>query len=334
VPRNHRLGASALLGLLLGCGGNRASNAPQQPAVPAGPTCEAAFESYLAESAFSGTHDTADRPPVEAYAKILDYGAYFSHCNPPDKAEISICAAVQNGRARGVTVATAPSSKAVESCIDRAVRGLRFPPHGKLEVARTFFPAAGTPVWGLPRPDPRAESTVRDFVANAAEPEGGAARASSLCAPTLVVMQRLWDALTEADPGLEARGIETRFAPRFEPDALRGQGELSMRVFDGAAEVEAVLRSPAVAALAARLRTGTLRTAEPKERELAYKLQMVAFAPNASVTVVTSGSDKLAVLVSEGRVYWLELLSAWEGVSPAPAPPPPAPVESDAGAVP
>ena len=299
---------------MLGCGGRpeTAARGPSRPPAPAGPSCEAAFESYLSESAFSGTRAPGEPPPVEAYARILDYGSYFSHCNPPDRAEIKICAAVQSGRARGVTVRTAPRLAQVEACIDRAVRGLNFPAHGTLEVARTFFPAAGTPVWGLSRSDPESEAKVREFVTSAAGAQGDPRRASALCAPTLVVMQRLWDELARADTALEAHGIETRFETRFEPDALHDQRELSMRVFDGAPELEALLGSEAFMALAAKLRSGTVRAAQPNERELAYKLQMVAFPPDASVTIVANGSEKLAVLLSEGRVYWLELLSAWE----------------------
>jgi hypothetical protein len=52
---------------------------------------------------------------------------------------IHICAAVQNGRATGVTVRTEPGDRSVGRCIARAVRGLAFPSHPRLDVARTTF---------------------------------------------------------------------------------------------------------------------------------------------------------------------------------------------------
>jgi eukaryotic-like serine/threonine-protein kinase len=52
---------------------------------------------------------------------------------------LNICAAVQNGRAVGVTVVARPRSRGVESCVASAVRGLSFPSHPKLDVTRTTF---------------------------------------------------------------------------------------------------------------------------------------------------------------------------------------------------
>jgi hypothetical protein len=52
---------------------------------------------------------------------------------------INICAAVQNGRAVGVTVTTRPPDRRVQSCIAAGVRGLSFPAHPKLDVTRTSF---------------------------------------------------------------------------------------------------------------------------------------------------------------------------------------------------
>jgi hypothetical protein len=52
---------------------------------------------------------------------------------------LNICAAVQNGRAVGVTVVASPRSRGVESCVAAGVRGLSFPSHPKLDVTRTRF---------------------------------------------------------------------------------------------------------------------------------------------------------------------------------------------------
>jgi eukaryotic-like serine/threonine-protein kinase len=52
---------------------------------------------------------------------------------------VSICAAVQNGRAVGITVVTSPRNPGIESCVAGGVRNLRFPSHPKLDVTRTKF---------------------------------------------------------------------------------------------------------------------------------------------------------------------------------------------------
>jgi len=72
---------------------------------------------------------------------VLNGGGYFSHCGVPNSMAVNICAAVQNGRAVGVTVSTKPNDPKKESCIASAVRGLSFPSHPKLDVTRTAFAA-------------------------------------------------------------------------------------------------------------------------------------------------------------------------------------------------
>ena len=54
---------------------------------------------------------------------------------------VNICAAVQNGRAVGVTVTTTPSNPGIASCVAAQVRGLGFPAHPRMDVARTTFAA-------------------------------------------------------------------------------------------------------------------------------------------------------------------------------------------------
>jgi hypothetical protein len=73
------------------------------------------------------------------YGAVLNRGSYFAHCGVPDSMGINICAAVQNGRAVGVTVSTKPRDPRIQSCIAAGVRGLSFPSNPKLDVSRTTF---------------------------------------------------------------------------------------------------------------------------------------------------------------------------------------------------
>ncbi len=75
----------------------------------------------------------------QQYGSILNRGSYFAHCGVPDSTGLSICAAVQNGRAVGVTVTAKPRNRGIESCVAASVRGLSFPSNPKLDVTRTNF---------------------------------------------------------------------------------------------------------------------------------------------------------------------------------------------------
>ena len=111
---------------------------PAPPAVAAGSSCEAAIAAYNEEMDLKGGRRVADLPR-EAFAAVLDRGTYLASCGVPDTMKVDICAAVQRGRAVGVTVVTRPANGRVQSCVARAVRALRFPSHPKLDVARTRF---------------------------------------------------------------------------------------------------------------------------------------------------------------------------------------------------
>jgi hypothetical protein len=108
------------------------------PILGGGMSCESAQNAYVEEMNVGGPRGQADIT-AGAYGSILNRGSYFGHCGVPDSMGLNICAAVQNGRAVGVTVISKPRSRGVESCVAAAVRGLSFPSHPKLDVTRTTF---------------------------------------------------------------------------------------------------------------------------------------------------------------------------------------------------
>jgi len=73
------------------------------------------------------------------YGSVLNRGSYLGRCGVPSAMSVRICAAVQNGRAIGVTVTTKPASTRIERCVATAVRNLAFPSHPKLDVTTTVF---------------------------------------------------------------------------------------------------------------------------------------------------------------------------------------------------
>jgi hypothetical protein len=101
-------------------------------------SCEAAQSAYVEEMNVGGPRGQADITGGQ-YGAVLNRGGYFAHCGVPDDMSLDICAAVQNGRAVGVTVRTQPSNGRVASCVAAGVRGLSFPSHPKLDVTRTHF---------------------------------------------------------------------------------------------------------------------------------------------------------------------------------------------------
>jgi hypothetical protein len=123
-----------------GARGGVVGNQGGYPMLAGGLSCEAAQASYNEEMKM-GQRGQADITAGQ-YGAILNSGHYLSGCGVPDSMSVSICAAVQNGRAVGVTVTTNPRNGGVAGCIAGAVRRINFPAHPKLDVTRTTFAAA------------------------------------------------------------------------------------------------------------------------------------------------------------------------------------------------
>lgn len=107
------------------------------PVVPGGLSCEGAQARYVEDY-------SKDAPPdlsAGAYGAVLNRGDYLNACGVPPSMAVSICAAVQNGRAVGVSVSTTPSNGSIARCVSGQVRSLSFPSHPRLDVSRTAFAA-------------------------------------------------------------------------------------------------------------------------------------------------------------------------------------------------
>lgn len=107
------------------------------PQLGGGMSCEAAQSAYVEEMKM-GPAGQADLTAGQFNA-ILGNGSYLNACGVPGDMGVKVCAAVQNGRAVGVTVTTNPKNAGLQSCIASKVRGMSFPVHPKLDVARTSF---------------------------------------------------------------------------------------------------------------------------------------------------------------------------------------------------
>jgi hypothetical protein len=108
------------------------------PTLSGGQSCESARNAYVEEMTMGGPKGQADLTAGQ-YGSVLNRGSYFGHCGVPDSMGINICAAVQNGRAVGVTVTTKPRDPRIQACIAAGVRGLSFPSNPKLDVSTTNF---------------------------------------------------------------------------------------------------------------------------------------------------------------------------------------------------
>lgn len=110
----------------------------QGPGSSDGRSCEAAAAAYADEIRVGGDRGPADLSAGD-YARVLNSGSYLGGCGVPEHARVDVCAAVQNGRAVGVTVRLSPRAPSVERCVASRVRRLSFPSHPRLDVARTRF---------------------------------------------------------------------------------------------------------------------------------------------------------------------------------------------------
>jgi hypothetical protein len=87
-------------------------------------------------NAGKGQYGQADTSKAQ-YEAILNTGSYLP--DGSDELSIEIRAAIQNGKAVGVTVITTPSNPKVTGLIDTAVRSLVFPPNAKMDFVITKF---------------------------------------------------------------------------------------------------------------------------------------------------------------------------------------------------
>jgi hypothetical protein len=112
------------------------------PDLPGRASCKQARAAYVEHWSIG---DDQGMPDLTAgqLAGVLGDGHYLAECRVPSLVEVSICAAVQQGRALGVTVVTRPRAPRLERCVDAAVRELGFPVHPRMDVTQTVFRAQG-----------------------------------------------------------------------------------------------------------------------------------------------------------------------------------------------
>jgi hypothetical protein len=102
-------------------------------------SCESAQAAYVQEMKM-GEKGKPDLT-VGQLGAVLNTGSYLNSCGVPSSMGVSVCAAIQNGRAVGVTVTTTPRNGGIAGCISGKIRGLRFPSNPKLDITRTNFAA-------------------------------------------------------------------------------------------------------------------------------------------------------------------------------------------------
>ncbi|MCS6900781.1 MAG: hypothetical protein RMJ98_14670 [Myxococcales bacterium] len=107
------------------------------PMLPGGLSCEGAQAKYVEEMKM-GEKGAPDLTQGQ-FASILNNGSYLLGCGVPDSTQVNICAAVQNGRAVGVTVTMQPPNPGAQACVANKVRSLSFPSNPRLDIARTTF---------------------------------------------------------------------------------------------------------------------------------------------------------------------------------------------------
>jgi eukaryotic-like serine/threonine-protein kinase len=108
------------------------------PILAGGMSCEQARARYIEEINIGGAKGQADLTAGQ-FGAILNNGSYIGACGTPGSMHVTVCAAVQNGRAVGVTVTTEPPNAGIANCISSAVRRMSFPSNPKLDVATTRF---------------------------------------------------------------------------------------------------------------------------------------------------------------------------------------------------
>ncbi len=118
--------------------------APTTPRVTAtvatggGPSCEQVKNEYV-------EHSSPNDPPdlsAGRYGAVLNRGTYLAACNVPHTSSVTVCAAVIDGVATGVSVEVDPPDQTAAECVAEAIRAMAFPSHPKLDITTTRFKAA------------------------------------------------------------------------------------------------------------------------------------------------------------------------------------------------
>jgi DNA-directed RNA polymerase subunit RPC12/RpoP len=108
--------------------------------VNAGATTHWSCEKALANYQANRDPDIEFEPvPDGVFGEVLRNVDYRELCKLPAETSVQVCAAIQRGRAVGVTVTTEPSDPILERCLGVHVRALHFPSYPALQVARTTF---------------------------------------------------------------------------------------------------------------------------------------------------------------------------------------------------
>jgi hypothetical protein len=118
--------------------GSRVGTVGGIPILAGGMSCEQARARYIEEINVGGPKGQADLTAGQ-FGSVLNNGSYITGCGTPGSMHVNVCAAVQNGRAVGVTVTTEPPNAGIASCVSNAVRRMSFPSNPKLDIATTRF---------------------------------------------------------------------------------------------------------------------------------------------------------------------------------------------------
>jgi hypothetical protein len=100
------------------------------------------FENILNNNNESITMGESSGQPDLTNAQLaapLMHASFIGGCGAPDDMKVTVRVAVRMGVAVGVTVSTNPPSGGVAACIDRAVRGLRWPANPKTDFVTTSY---------------------------------------------------------------------------------------------------------------------------------------------------------------------------------------------------
>jgi len=153
--------------------------------------------------------------------------------------------------------------------------------------------------WGTERTTPKNKEQVAAFFATCSQD-------NEKCAQNfdgmVIVGPALWARLKKADAALAEQGTpSTNSAP--------GRPDFEQRSFSGT-DLALLLKSPAFRVVVSRFSADSVRPASEKERK-AYYFTVPFEIQNDPLDVGVAGDDVLLVVLSEGKVFWLEMVSDW-----------------------
>jgi hypothetical protein len=107
------------------------------------PTCQQARDGNVETLDLAKRSTAPPDVPASEYSAVLGRGTYLDPCGVSRSAAVTVCAAVVEGKAVGISVTLSPHNQRIINCVIEAIQQLSFPSHPRMDIATSKFEPGG-----------------------------------------------------------------------------------------------------------------------------------------------------------------------------------------------